>query len=37
MKALSELIAAFRGNELKLPALFDALSARGYYTFSKTL
>ena len=29
MKTLSELIAAFRGNELKLPALFDALTARG--------
>ncbi|HEX7129326.1 MAG TPA: protein kinase, partial [Rhodanobacteraceae bacterium] len=29
MKTLPELIAAFRRNELKLPALFDALSARG--------
>ncbi|HET7557459.1 MAG TPA: protein kinase, partial [Rhodanobacteraceae bacterium] len=29
MSSLGELIEAFRSNELKLPALFDALSARG--------
>ena len=29
MKTLHELVAAFRSHELKLPALFDALGARG--------